>query len=147
MNFFNLHLNNKNYSADDIINIDEKIYFQNVHLFIVSFKNVAHIKTDEVIHHNLNKYLWNIVQDWYIDQLFFIEREYICEKLNVKCWKKMLFHHFKCTQFNPIKMLKIEQYIIQDVQNNWKSSDFVLNIIHHTKNADMINISVQLIWM
>ena len=63
VNFFNLHLNIKNYGADNIVNIDEKIYFWNVYLFIVFFKNVAHIKINKVIHWNLNKYLRNIVQN------------------------------------------------------------------------------------
>ena len=67
MSFFNLHLDVKNYSIDNIIDINDKFYFQDVYLFIDSFKNVVYIKTEKVIHWNLNKYLWNIIQNWYID--------------------------------------------------------------------------------
>ena len=42
-------------------------------------------------------------------------------------------------------MLKMKQYIIQNIQNNQEFSNFVLNIICHAKNTDMINTSVQLI--
>ena len=49
MNFFNLYLDVKNYDIDDIIDINDKIYFQDVHLFINSFKNVVCIKIEKVV--------------------------------------------------------------------------------------------------
>lgn len=56
----------------------------------------------------------------------------------------MLFCHFKCTQFNAIKLLKMKWYTIQDIQNNQESLNFVLNVICHVKDADMIKIFTQL---
>ena len=56
----------------------------------------------------------------------------------------MLFHHFKCTQSNVMKVLETEHYTIQNIQNNCESSEFVLNVICYAKNTDMINISAQL---
>ena len=147
VNFFNSHLDIKNYSINNIVDIDSKIYFQDVHLFIDSFKNIAHIKAEKVVHQNLNKCLQNIVQDWYIDQLSFIEREYIWKEQDMKHWKEMLFQQFKHTQSNMMKMLETEWYIIQNMQNNHELFRFVLNVIHHIKNTDMMETSAQLMWM
>ena len=147
VNFFNSHLDAKNYESDDIIDAEKKIYFYDIHLFINFFKNVIHIKTDEVIHHNFNKCLHSIAQNWYIRQLLAIEDNYIWKDQDIECWEKMLFHHFKWIQFNAMKELKTEWYIIQDVKNNQELLSFVLNVICHIKNADMINISAQLIWI
>ena len=142
--FFNLHLDVKNYGIDNIIDINNKIYFQDVHLFIDSFKNIVHIKIEKVVHCNLNKCLWDIAQDWYISQLSVIERKYIWKEQSMKHWEEMLFWWFKCTQLNAMKMLEMKQYIIQNVQNNQELSDFILNIICHAKNVNMINTSAQL---
>ena len=84
IDFFNSHLNIKNYRSDDIINIKEKIYFYDIHLFINFVKNVTHIKTDDVIQQSLNKCLCDIAQNWYIKQLLAIEHDYIHKELNVK---------------------------------------------------------------
>jgi len=46
--FSNSYLNKK-YEFNDIININEKIYFCDVHLFIDSFKDVIQIKTEDMI--------------------------------------------------------------------------------------------------
>ena len=144
---FNSHLNTKNYESDNIIDADEKIYFCDVHLFIDFFRNVTHIKTDNVVCWNLNKCLCDIAQNWYIAQLSVIERDYIWEGQEVEHWEEMLFQWFKCTQSNVMKVLKTECYTIQNIQNNHESSKFVLNVIHHAKNADMIAISAQLTWV
>lgn len=47
----------KDYEAENIINISEKTYFCNIHLFIDFFKDMISIKTDDVIQQNLNKCL------------------------------------------------------------------------------------------
>ena len=145
--FFNPHLNTKNYELSDIIDADEKIYFHDVHLFIDFFKNVTHIKTDDVMCWNLNKCLCDIAQNWYIVQLLVIERDYIQEDQEVEHWKEMLFWWFKCTQSNVMKVLELEHYTIQNIQNNCESSEFVLNVICYAKNTDMIDISAQLTWV
>ena len=147
MSFFNPHLDAKDYESNDIINVDEKIYFCDVHLFIDSFENIVHIKTDEVICHNLNKCLCDITQNWYIDQLLVIEHEYIWEDHRIEWWEEMLFQQFKWTQSNAMKTLEVKHYTIQNIQNNHESSEFVLNVIWHAKNAEMINVSAQLTWI
>ena len=145
--FFNPHLDTKNYSPDDIVDVDEKIYFCDVHLFINFFKNVTHTKADSVVCWNLNKCLCDIVQNWYIGQLSAIECEYIWEGHGVEHWEEMLFQWFKHTQLNAMKMLKTECYIIQNVQNNHEPLGFVFNVICHAKNTNMTNTSTQLMWV
>ena len=84
VSFFNSHFNAKDYKFDDIINAEEKIYFYDIYLFIDFFKNVIYIKTDEVVHCNLNKYLHNIAQNWYIKQLSAIKHKYIWKDQEVE---------------------------------------------------------------
>ena len=144
VDFFNLHLNTKNYESDDIVDIKEKIYFYDIHLFINFFKNIICIKTDDIIWWNLNKYLCDIAQNWYIGQLLTIECDYIHKKLNVKYWEEILFQCFKHIQFNVMKISKMKHYTIQNVCNNHEPFNFILNVIWHTKNINMIKISVQL---
>ena len=147
VNFFNSYLNTKDYESGDIINAREKIYFCDIYLFIDFFKNITHIKTDEVVHYNLNKCLCSIAQNWYIEQLSAMEHNYIWEGQGVEHWEEMLFQHFKWTQFNAMKMLKTECYTIQNIHNNCELSGFILNVIQHAKNADMINVFIQLTWV
>ena len=145
--FFNSHLNVKNYDSEDIIEQSDKIYFCDVHLFIDFFKNITRTKMEDIVCCNLNKCLWDMTQDWYISQLSVIERDYKHESWRVKCWEKLLFHHFKQTQSAIMKFLKTEWYTIQNAQNNQKSSEFVLTIMWHAKNTEMTDISAQLIWV
>lgn len=144
--FFNPHLDSKNYRTEDIIDVSEKTYFWDVHLFIDLFKDVTHIKAEGVVCQNLNKCLQGVAQNWYIDQLSEIEQDHVCEEPEIEHWEKWLFKQFKCTQSSALKALKLKRYTIQDTQNNCKTSDFVLNVIQHTKDAGMNSTSAQLIW-
>ena len=129
VSFFNFYLDAKNYEFDDIVDAEEKIYFYDIYLFINFFKNVIYIKTDEVVCCNFNKYLCSIAQNWYIKQLSAMKCNYIWEDQEVKHWEEMLFQCFKWTQFNVMKMLKTECYIIQNICNNCELFNFILNVI------------------
>ncbi len=144
--FFSPHLDVKNYGPSDIIDISEKTYFQDVHLFIDSFKDVAHTKANEVVRRNLNKCLWGVAQDWYIGQLLLMEQDHIQEENRVEQWEERLFKQFKCTQSSALRALETEWYTIQNVQSNRETSVFILNVVWYTKDAGMKETSAQLTW-
>ena len=57
-----------------IVNIDKNIYFRDVHLFIVRFKEMTFIRNEQLIKNNLWFNLKNTALKWWTNELFDVER-------------------------------------------------------------------------
>ena len=122
---------------DDIVNKENKIYYQSVIVFISWLRVAAATCNSAKIHQNLNTCFHAKAEQWWTHKL----DKVICPDLiahhhDVEQWCKALEKRFK-TSFNQVLIkLNTIRYIIDDVHAQKSFTAYVITIITAVKNCD-----------
>ena len=134
------------FEFDSIIRNDKNVYYRNVHLFCERIRDLIAIKSEKLIRINLNICLFDYVFIWYISKLKTLNRADLRSFSFEKDWIKKLKLRFKLNHSAVINALVFERYILVDVRNDRKSSNYVQQIVNHVMNANFQNTHQQLTW-
>ncbi len=81
LGFFDLELPIE-YDSKDVIRTGKNTIYGNVHLFVQRITDIANIKNDKIVNHNLPLYLRETVLEWYSRQLTVLKKKDL--KINIK---------------------------------------------------------------
>ena len=142
--YFDSYLN-KSYDEDEIVTVEKNIYYRNVMLFVKKIKDIAQIKDSTIVRTDLNECLREVAQDWYIVELFNLERIELRFDINeMNAWCDALIERFKKLTEIVLNKLTIEKYILKDARNRRESISYVQTIVRHVKSSNITEILNQL---
>ena len=122
---------------DDIVNKENKIYYQSVTVFISWLRVAAATHDSTKIHQNLNTCLYEKAEWWWTHELDkIIHADLIAHHHDVEQWCKILEKRFKTSFSQALIKLNAIRYIIDDM-HAWKSfTAYVITIITVIKNCN-----------
>lgn len=136
--FFNSELDIEN----DSTITDNKLWIQNVFVFIQQIKNIAAIKEEEIVRSNLLLCLWEAAVIWYTDLLNDVEKTEL--RLNFHLWYKILKTCFHKNSVIALRKLSELRYICLNVLNQVSADIYIVKAIHHVKICSQIKYSALL---
>ena len=118
----------ENYEFNNIIFVHKKFIYWEVFIFVQWMKNYAHVVNETSVYENLSLYFKNIVMTWYLKKI---------DEFKQKFFKNILFvnfinefkSRFKMRINKTFEKLISKTFIVKDVKNNWKITNFLKNII------------------
>ncbi len=116
---------------------EKDTYFRNVHLFIDRVKNIAVIKSVEVVRNNLYTCLRDIVMIWYTIELFEKVKKLVRTKNNLDVWKRYLIKRFRDrSNVTMITIIK-KRYIMNDARRRRESREYANVIMRAARFAEL----------
>ena len=63
------------YDSEDVVKIGKNMIYRSVYLFVQRITDIASIKNDKIVSHNLSLYFRGAILKWYSRQLTMLEKE------------------------------------------------------------------------
>ena len=136
--FFNSELEIK----EDSIHVDDKIWIQNIFVFIQRIKDHVSFIRKELIRTNLLLCLKENAVMWYINLLNDIEKADLRSDLNL--WYERLKKWFQENSAVALKKLNNFWYIWQDVWNQVSAEKYIIKIFYHAAACSQNKFSILL---
>ncbi len=141
----------KNWDDSDVVDKNNKNYYQNIYSFINWVRVAAAIWDAKQIHQNLNVNLHEEAELWWNTQL----SEIICLNLvthpnDIKEWCKALEKHFKIFFSEAWNKFTTIRYTFKDIKSHWSSIKYVITLMTAVKSCEQgelkFNLMIQT-WM
>ena len=121
----------------NIINKKDKIYYKSVIIFTNKFRITASIKNAIKICQNLDIYLHEKAEKWWINELDeLVHEELITHHNDIKQWCKVLKKHFQTSSSQVLANFNNMRYEIDNMCTRKSSTIYVTAVITAVKNCE-----------
>ena len=134
------------YDSNLMIRDDKNVYYRNVYFFCERIRDLATIKSEELIRVNLNICFFDYALIWYTSKLRALNRVDLRNFSLENDWIKKFKLRFKSNHSVVIDALIFERYTLVDVRSDRESFNYVQQVVNHVMNVNFQNTQQQLTW-